>query len=202
MSHIDSFDHKIVGLFGSIPVYLPMEEIDEDFNANSRNLVLGGGSGEHPVMVVEQPEQGVALFLRHKLEPLLNPELSKSRFPLKKVAVKWLEKIQQFLPEDPQRVCVFYDWTEEDHKAFYELCQSPAMPNPYWQGDFKEWLVLSFGEFIFFALPELVDKLISVLDDDPYQYFKHVEYNNIGIIPPNMPVYANGGNAFWKTNRR
>jgi len=196
MSHIDSFKHEIVGLFGSIPVYHPLEEIDGDFNAHPGQLVLGGGSGEHPAMVIEQPKQAVALFLKYKLEPLLNSELSKKRFPLKQVATGWLEKIQPFLPEDPEVVCKFYDWTEEDHKEFYEFCQSPALPHPYWRGDFKEWLAASFGEFIFFALPEMVCELMDILGGDPYRHFKHIEYNNIGLIPPNMPVYANGGNAF------
>lgn len=201
MSHIDSFEHEIIGLFGSIPVYHPLEEIDGDFKASPGQLVLGGGSGEHPAVVIEEPEQAVALFLRHKLEPLLNPELSENRFPLKKVAKDWLEKMQPFFPKDPEVVCTFYDWTEEDHTNFAEYCASPALPHPYWKGNVIKWLALSFGEFIFFALPELAGELMDFLGADPYHYFKHVEYNNIGIIPPNMPVYSNGGNTFWKGDK-
>jgi hypothetical protein len=29
MSHIDSYKHEIVGLFGSLPVYHPLEDIPE-----------------------------------------------------------------------------------------------------------------------------------------------------------------------------
>ena len=202
MSHIDSFKHEIIGQFGSIPVYHPLEEINGDFKALPEHLVLGGGSGEHPAMVVKGPEQAVALFLKNRLEPLLNPELSENRFPLKKVAAVWLEKIKPHLPENLDEVYVFYQWTEENHKEFYEYCQLPALPNSYWRGDFKEWLALSFGEFIFFAMPELAGELMDVLGSDPYRHFRHVYYNNIGIIPPNMPVYANGGNAFWKDDKR
>jgi hypothetical protein len=196
MSHIDSFKHEIIGLFGCIPVYNPLEEIEGDFKAKPGQLILGGGSGEHPAMVVEDSTQAVALYLKHSLEPLLNPELSVNRFPLKKVAKDWLEKIQPFLTADPASICVFYDWTDEDHQRFAKYCTSDVLPNPHWKGDLYEWLPVSFGEFIFFAMPGLVPEVMEKLGENPHQFFNHIRYNNISLIPPNMPVYANGGNAF------
>ena len=46
MSHIDSFKHELVGLFGGLPVYHPLEVIDGDFRCDPTQLLLGGGSGE------------------------------------------------------------------------------------------------------------------------------------------------------------
>ena len=65
---------------------------------------------------------------------------------------------------------------------------------------FWRWLVCSLGEFIYFAMPELAPNIMSKLPD-PYATFVHERFNNILIIPPNMPVYANGGNA-WTFGRR
>lgn len=196
MSHVDSYKHKIVGLFGSIPVYRPLEVIDGDFKAHPGQLILGGGSGEHPSMVVEKPEQAVALFLRHKLQPLKDPKLKGDYYPLKKMIDVWEPAIEPFLPGSPEAVLQFYDWATKDFEQFEKLCISPAMPNPYWRGNFTEWLVLSFGEFIFFSMPKLAPEVMGKLGENPYQHFRHIHYNNIGLIPPNMPVYANGGNAF------
>ncbi len=196
MSHIDSFEHEIVGLYGSIPVYHPLEEINGDFKAHPGQLVLGGGSGEHPSMVVEHPEHAVALFLKHKLEPLKDPKLKADYYPLKKMIDEWEPAIEPFLPENSERILQFYNWETEDFERFEEFCTSPAVPNPYWRGHFTEWLVMSFGEFIFFAMPELAPEVTGKLGENPNQHFRHTEYNNIGLIPPNMPVYANGGNAF------
>lgn len=203
MSHIDSFKHEIVGLFGSIPIYHPLEEIDGDFQADETQLILGGGSGEHPAMVIENPVKSVALFLKKKLEPLKDPKLKEKYYPLKRLIPDWEPVIDPLLPGAPEEVLKFYDWEPEDFERFEKLCQSPAMANGFWRGNFQEWLVLSFGEFIFFAMPQLATKLMNKLGDDPYRHFLHTEYNNIGLIPPNMPVYANGGNAFasnWKNN--
>lgn len=196
MSHIDSFKHEVVGLFGSVPVYHPLEEIEGDFKAHPGQLVLGGGSGEHPAMVIEQPEQAVALSLQHHLEPLKNPKLKEKYYPLKRMIGKWEPVIEPFLQDSIDKALQFYGWDSEDFERFEELCKSPAMPNPYWRGDFTQWLVLSFGEFIFFAMPRLAPEIMDKLGDSPYQHFRHIEYNNIGLIPPNMPVYANGGNRF------
>ena len=52
MSHIDSYPHEIVGLFGRLPVYHPLEDIPEppeghwehDFGCTTEQLVIGGGS--------------------------------------------------------------------------------------------------------------------------------------------------------------
>ncbi len=45
-------------------------------------------------------------------------------------------------------------------------------------------------------MPDLAIEIISQLEK-PYQRFNHMRYNNITLIPPNIPVYANGGNAFF-----
>jgi hypothetical protein len=73
MSHIDSYKHEIVGLFGSLPVYHPLEDIPEpatdqlqhDFGCTTEQLVIGGGSGEHSGLVFRDAQGAAAIsFLK------------------------------------------------------------------------------------------------------------------------------------------
>lgn len=188
MSHIDSFKHEIVGLFGSLPVYHPLEAIEGDFKCMPHQLVLGGGSGEHPALVFEDLTACVALFLgdvslRNKNLKFLGPVIS------------------SHLPDSIEELLTFYDWNEHTHQAFYAICTSEGLPNPYQPNyhkmGYEKWLLMGIGEFVFYACPNLCPILMNKLDN-PYRYFNSSEYNNIMLIPPNVPVYANGGNLFFK----
>jgi hypothetical protein len=57
MSYIDTINHSFVGTFANLPVYHPLENLDEEgvdeFSATPKNLVIGGGSGEHPGLVIQ-----------------------------------------------------------------------------------------------------------------------------------------------------
>lgn len=67
MSYIDTVNHSYVGTFAKLPVYHVLETIDEDgvdeFTATPRNLVIGGGSGEHPGLVIKNLEVCVWKYL-------------------------------------------------------------------------------------------------------------------------------------------
>ncbi len=198
MSHIDSFKHELVGLFGGLPLYHPLEKIDGDFQADERQLILGGGSGEHPAMVIENPLAAVAWFLRDELNSLKGDNIKTKDYPLKRYIAQWESVIKEHESWDSNEVLKFYDWTIETYKNFYDLSTSKAMPNPYSEDSSKEieeWLILGLGEFIFFAMPELASPILEKLEE-PYQYFTYMQYNNVLVIPKNFPLYANGGNAF------
>ena len=184
MSHIDSFNHELVGLLGYLPVYHPLEVIDGDFKCNPQQLLLGGGSGEHPALVIEDPASAVALFL--------NEEIGH-----KKELAHWEEIISPFLNYDFTELLTFYDWDIERYSSFHKMSGSDSLPNPSDGNNIERWLILGIGEFIFFAMPYLAERLIGQLED-PYKHFHHMSYNNIMVVPPNFPVYANGGNMFFK----
>lgn len=67
MSYIDTINHSYVGSFAGLPVYHPLEDLDpegvDEFSATPRNLVIGGGSGEHPGLVVKNMEVCVWKYL-------------------------------------------------------------------------------------------------------------------------------------------
>lgn len=187
MSHIDSFRHEIVGRFAGLPVYHPLEKIDGDFQCGPDQLVLGGGSGEHPALVIAKPQAAVACFLDAELSNQQGAHVE-----------AWNAVIAHHLDYNHADNLVFHDWSISDFAEFDARCRSNTMPNPYWDElelSIEHWLVLGFGEFVFFAMPELASELMDRIDD-PYRHFRHERYNNIQLIPPNVPVYANGGNAF------
>ena len=68
----------------------------------------------------------------------------------------------------------------------------------WWGQAFKGLTGIIIG-FLIFAMPELAEPFMSKLKT-PYKGFEHIRYNNILLVPPNMPTYSNGGNA-WKMTR-
>ena len=176
MSFIDGYKHQLVGYFGYLPVYRPLEDIDgpkQEFSCPRGGLVIGGGSGEHPGLVLRDPAGAVAEFLRET-------------WPERAAEAGWREAIHDHL-RTPSDCLDFASWDVEDHVRFYTLCTT-AVPNPYdpegTASGFESWLCCSLGEFVFFAMPELARDLV------------HVYWNNILLLPPGLPLYANGGSAW------
>jgi hypothetical protein len=195
MSHIDSFKHEIVGLFGYLPVYHPLENLEGDFFCTKKQLMLGGGSGEHPALVIDSPLFAVAYFLNQELSSLKDKKIKAKHYPLKKKIDQWSAIIEPFLDREPKDIIKYYDWDAQRHENFHQMCRSSALPNQLQDENFEEWFVLGIGEFVFFSMPDLASEIMNKLCE-PYKYFSHIYYNNIMVIPPNFPVYANGGNAF------
>lgn len=193
MSHIDSFEHEIVGFFGGLPVYHLLVNVeDSNLKCTSKQLMIGGGSGEHPALVIENPLAAVAWFIDDSLEESDNCSMGED----------WAGIIEPYLNYDPENILNYYDWRIETYQRFAELCKSENLPNPYnnFEGTLEAWLILGFGEFIYYAMPDLAHEIMSKLKN-PYQGCSHMKYNNILLIPPNIPVYANAGNAFSYTRR-
>lgn len=51
MSHIDTINHSHIGWLSNIPVYHPLEK-DKFYDFDEKSIILGGGSGEHPIFVI------------------------------------------------------------------------------------------------------------------------------------------------------
>ncbi|MEO1621871.1 MAG: hypothetical protein AAFU53_12680, partial [Cyanobacteria bacterium J06632_3] len=60
MSYIDTIDNEYVAHLAGYPIYHPLDSISDrpyghfDFGCSPSNLVLGGGSGEHPGLVIHR----------------------------------------------------------------------------------------------------------------------------------------------------
>lgn len=192
MSYIDCYKHEHVGQFGHLPVYRPLEEIpgsldpnDDEFRCLPNQLVLGGGGGEHPGLVILCLERAVAEFV------IQCPDLEVSAESGKEI---W----EQYISSRP--ALLYSGWSTKNHYDFYNLCTGPGLPHRFNPGEklsFESWLLSGFGEFVYYSMPELVSaSLVEKIISLPAS--RHIHYNNILIVPPRMPVYANGGNAFFK----
>ena len=151
MSHIDSWDHEFVGTLGYLPIYHPLQDIpkakwgDPDFGATPANLVLGGGSGEHPGLVLHRLECFVAHFLADQLSDKDEEKLS--------------EEAHELLAEltvDHDELFEYCGWRIDQKARFYQMAQSAAFMNPLGEGEPLEyWLLSTFGELVYYAMPEL-----------------------------------------------
>jgi hypothetical protein len=74
MSAIDSYNHAHVGNFSNIPIYWLLENVemseltdnteDDEYFLNQYNLSIGGGSGEHPALILKN-DSLILNFLRN-----------------------------------------------------------------------------------------------------------------------------------------
>lgn len=187
MSYIDTFDHEFVGFFVGLPLYHPTETVDaatahaDEFGCNAATLVLGGGPGEHPALLVTDPGGAVLHFLHFWLE--LAPDGRPNGV-----------SAHTLLPDAPpaERCVCFAGWHVRDYAAFYERCQSPAVPTPYGaelHGHVEEWILGSLGEFIYLAMPELAASTLKALPDICRRVNRPIFYN-VTILPPNYGAPA------------
>ena len=198
MSFIDCFRHEMVGYFGGVPVYHPLQKISGDFSCDETQLVLGGGCGEHPALIIKNPLASVAWFLRSEIDELAQIAAQDSEHTFNAVQGKWEYLVEKYDNKNHIEHLEFCEWSVATYKYFFERCTSLAMLNPFFEESeqcFESWLIMGFGEFIFFAMPELAAEIMEQLEN-PYDYFGPMRFNNILIVPKNAPVYANGGNAF------
>lgn len=194
MSYIDCYKHELVGLFAGLPVYHPLEDIPRPtgdtwagaFGCTTGQLVLGGGQGEHLGVVLLRPDTAVAMFAYDSDD---------------------FERLEETGAVDAVTLRPVFDfagWSVSDYHRFYERCTSRALPNPYVDEGrlpFEDWLAQSLGEFVYYAMPELAQPLVNALRER-HKNRSHIRYNNVLLVPPGMPVYANGGNAFASLRTR
>jgi hypothetical protein len=218
LSYIDTFDNEMVGYFGGIPVYHPLEVVpalpNED-PRNPENLVIGGGSGEHPGIVVKAPGEAVVCFVRTWFEesPSLSPEELQSLQP---ALGAWPDAYSRKSWSDCQRndwmhIFEFAGWRAADYVEFTNRCASRAFHRPYDPGkdhSLEQWLAASVGEFILLAMPELAPDAIHRLGD-LRTYVLGEMYRNILLLPPGYRPWGRRevdsqviwGISAWKTQR-
>ncbi|HZC07106.1 MAG TPA: hypothetical protein VE338_15835 [Ktedonobacterales bacterium] len=195
MSYIDTFDHELVGFFAGLPLYHPLEAVvssgADEFGCTPDQLVLGGGDGEHPAIVLTHPTAAVVSFLESMVSPDA-PTLS--------------AEAQRFMDEMPSLdECLrFASWYIADFTAFQERCTSSAFVTPFnaaEDGLLEAWVLRNLGEFVYFALPELASDVRTRLADlcaltRRPRYF-NVQILKPGYIPPAGRRRAASGEVIW-----
>jgi hypothetical protein len=152
MSFIDVFGHEYVASFARLPVYHPLQRITGEFEAGPDTLLLGGGSGEHPALIVRHLDHVAGYYVAEMLE---------------RVDAEHLADQSEILdnPVSPFECLEFTHWGVADYAVFFEACKSAAMPhepfNPKEHGGFESWLVKQFGALIFRSMPDLAPALTA-----------------------------------------
>lgn len=189
MSYIDTFDHELVGFFGRIPVYHPLVEHegsgDDEFSCTPTQLVIGGGSGEHPGLVILKPEAAVEWFISEWISLIKDEKLKPQNSVSNDLLAQWDTYFQGHV-EFPESILHFAGWNAETYYHFYKDCNSPAFYRPYNKeedGIFENWIAISIGEFVFYTMPALTPA-IEAHYPDVRRYVKDVFYMNILLPPP------------------
>jgi hypothetical protein len=198
VSYIDTFDSEFVGYFGGIEVYHPLEAMPADpddprcFGCGPENLVIGGGPGEHPGLVVKEPGEAVGCFVRAWLR------WYERNYPVEHQALRPAVEAWPDAPADReapdywQWVFEFAGWQVADYAEFSNRCASRTFTRPFApdeDGPLERWLAASVGEFVLLAMPELAQDAIQQLGD----LRRHVVggiYGNILLLPPGYPVWG------------
>jgi hypothetical protein len=214
MSYIDTFDNEFVGYFGGIPVYHPLEVVPASpddpacFACGPENLVIGGGRGERPGLVVKEAGETVACFVRAWLR------WQEQNWPeeyqvLRPAVAAWPDAVAPL--EDCRywrRVLEFAGWQAADYVKFSAWCASPVFQVPYdpaEHGSLEAWLAESVGEFIFLAMPELAPDALRRLGDLRHHVSEGFSrsrscYPNLLLAPPGYPVWGRrevDNNVIW-----
>lgn len=176
MSYIDTIPHIMPGTLAGYSIYAPLctYKIKDqawghpEFQCHPRNLVLGGGSGEHPGLVVHHFDDLVRLYLLEAIEA----QLSKN---------ETFSQLEAFLLEgwtfDSQRCFEYCGWGAEDFATLVSRSQAEDLAYPYVKArdaSFERWLALSLGSFCFHHL--------SCLMTPRFQEDLNAQIKNTGLV--------------------
>ncbi|TCI01188.1 hypothetical protein EZV61_19055 [Corallincola luteus] len=199
MSYIDSFDHEYIGYLGYLPIYRPLQEIKGDkwggydFSAKPNNLVLGGGSGEHPGLVVHKLESVAAKFL---YDQLLDEEEEK----ISKVDTDYIIDLCY-----ADEILEFCSWSINQFAELKEMAEAKTFMTPLAEDEeVEDWLCKSIGELVFYSLRDLNpehSKLLRIFSPFNIQ----ATMRNVACPPPGLPSCGGrrviDGELKWGLNR-
>ena len=192
MSYVDTFDHDFVGYFAGLPVYHPTCTVEGaekaiDFACNPETLLIGGGCGEHPAIVVRRLDVAVATYLIHALPEEASPNAGEEEsYP-----PRWNDVLAKTMSSASEEDTLhFAGWRVEDYAAFHERCNSPVNPTPLSEQEgfgVYTWICASIGEFVLHAMPALVEDLLSQLPG-VREKATELQLENVLILPPQYPL--------------
>jgi len=199
MSYIDSHDHEYIGCLGYLPIYRPLQNIEGDkwegyyFSANPRNLILGGGCGEHPGLIVHKLECIAAKFLYDQITEEEEEKISK----------KDTDYLIDLCYAD--EILEFCSWSVNNYASLKEMAGSTTFITPLGEDEeVEEWLCKSLGELVFFSLRDLnpeYEKLLEIFG--PFGI--EATMRNVACPPPDFPACGgrriSNGKVVWGLNR-
>lgn len=193
MSYIDQADHSHVGSFLDIALYHPLTTITGDeFHADKTNLVIGGGSGEHPGMVVKNLDYCVMTYLE-LIAQACKIDSEKSDF-----FQNWDDSLseEQWQTYNSHKA-LDYDWDMKTLGAFISRVDSHfAQRIEYFHNKdldisdrVEEKICIMMGEFVYFSAQHLLsDNLQAHLKTQPENLHVMPCFDAVNVPPQGYPV--------------
>ena len=157
MSYIDTIKHELVGTLNGLPIYHPLETVtgtkwgDHNFSCSPQNLVIGGGAGEHPGLVIHHLDSLVASYVLHDIQNANEHFQDRYISPPENTIERLLD-----ISDRRHEALEFCGWSMENIYDFIESAKSPVHSTPLQEGQSpEEWIRLSIGEFVYFSLGEI-----------------------------------------------
>jgi len=203
MSYIDTIKHELVGYLNGLPIYLPTENLPKsfwgnpDFSCGTSNLVIGGGSGEHPALVIHHLSALVCEYLLYNIEQFELFYSDGYQVPPDKAQNQLVDIA---LTTEP--TLEFCGWSMQDQKKFIENAMSKVHFSPLVEnGDAEKWIRLSIGEFVYFSLPSLNEQHAKIQKVVGEHFHWQVGYwmRNVTCPPPH---YVTGKTEALQSSRQ
>ncbi|UYZ69474.1 hypothetical protein LP090_07720 [Moraxella bovis] len=190
MSDIDTIKHELLGYFNGLPIYHPLESRqgnpwgDYEFNCTPDNLILGGGAGEHPALVLHDLGGLSASYVLECIDKLTEHFPERFTPPPQSTQDRLWD-----IASRTQKHLEFCGWSMTNIHHFVENAKSPLHGKPFDEKEesMENWIKNSIGEFILYSLPELnpdyqeIINLDGIKDNWNLGYW----YNNFTCPPPN-----------------
>jgi hypothetical protein len=147
MSYIDCWNHLYIGSLGKdgLPIYMTLEDIDGDeFKATEGSIVLGGGSGEHPALIIENLDFCMASFLDTWVNEY-KAHIPQETQDAITIYVEWVFEDADFYRDELD----FHNWSTDNHYHFVKQLKT-LEPNDVTMGT-ENLIIESIGEYLIFT---------------------------------------------------
>lgn len=198
MSYIDTLNHSYVGNFCELPVYHLLQDtvngFEPEFIATSNNLVIGGGSGEHPAMVVQNLDVCVWDFLEF-IANQSHTEISDT-----KIYDVWFDNLSPENLEQYNANLKYSNWTMQSITNFSNIVNAQyAKATQYMisaEDAVETKISIMLGEFIYYSGRHLLSEdLQNLLGSEAFknemmerEIYPSAYFISVQVSPEGYPV--------------
>jgi hypothetical protein len=193
MSYIDTVDHSYVGRLFGWPVYHPLGVYTGDeFDADPTNLVIGGGSGEHPGMVIRSLDACILQYIEFCYEYAGQEEPDWLLDLHDEVAESYVNLFDHTWPMQSVSTLAI-----KAKAAFEEVVANKIKPLPH----IENMLAIMIGEFLYYSARRLLSEKVNVAliehfkDVWAFSFFEVITVPSKGYPPSGRRLVIENGES-------